>query len=47
MVRAAVSAIGPIDILIAHARDADQGLLELTADELDLSSLPTPKPRCC
>jgi 3-oxoacyl-[acyl-carrier protein] reductase len=38
VVRAATSAIGPIDILVVnHARSTDQSLLELTADELDLS----------
>lgn len=38
VVRTAVSAVGPLDILVAnHARTADQSLLEVTAEELDLS----------
>ena len=38
VVRAAADAIGPLDILVAnHARSATQSLLELTAEELDLS----------
>lgn len=38
LVRAAVEAVGPLDILVAnHARSATQSLLELTAEELDLS----------
>lgn len=37
LLRAAVSTVGPIDILIAnHGRSADQALLEMTAEELDL-----------
>ena len=38
VIRAAVRSFGPLDVLVAnHARSADQGLLELTADELDRS----------
>ncbi len=38
VIRAASGSIGPLDILVAnHARTANQSLLELTAEELDLS----------
>jgi 3-oxoacyl-[acyl-carrier protein] reductase len=48
VVRAATSAIGPIDILVAnHARSTDQSLLELTADELDLCFAINARRHCC
>lgn len=38
VMEAAVAAVGPVDILVAnHARSARQSLLDLTAEELDLS----------